>query len=218
MKCIYSLLCLCAVFFLSCNDRIPEAEVVEEEIGIFPDYKEVAIPCNIAPLNFKLKEPCRAIALFSGKDRQIRVDSDNGSFRIPRKKWRRLLEASAGGNLTVGIYIRKDGKWFRYPSFSIQVIEDKIDPYLVYRRIAPGYRMWNRMGIYQRCLEDFEEEAFLDNKQTNNNCMNCHSFCMQDPDLMLFHQRALHSRQTIRNRISTFRMRIGWRCSTINRM
>ena len=40
MKCIYSLLCLCAVFFLSCNDLMPDAEVVEEEIGIFPDYKE----------------------------------------------------------------------------------------------------------------------------------------------------------------------------------
>lgn len=70
-------------------------------------------------------------------------------------------------------------------SFSIQVVEDKIDSYLVYRRIAPGYRMWNRMGIYQRCLEDFTEETFLDNKLTNNNCMNCHSFCMQNPDRML---------------------------------
>ena len=77
--------------------------------------------------------------------------------------------------------------------FSIQVVEDKIDSYLVYRRIAPGYRMWNRMGIYQRCLEDFTEETFLDNKLTNNNCMNCHSFCMQNPDRMLFHQRALHA-------------------------
>ena len=36
----------------------------------------------------------------------------------------------------------------------------------------------------------FRSETFLDNKQTNNNCMNCHSFCMQDPDKMLFHVRA----------------------------
>lgn len=141
-------------------------------------------------------------------------------------------------------------------SFSIQVIKDKIDPYLVYRRIAPGYRMWNRMGIYQRCLEDFTEETFLDNKQTNNNCMNCHSFCMQNPDRMLFHQRALHAgtyiltdgdiekldtktERTISALVYpawhpsgryvafstndtkqdfTFRMRTGWKCSTIDRM
>lgn len=187
MKYLYSLLWLCTVFFFSCNGGLPDAEETEGEIEIFPDYKGVAVPCNIAPLNFKLKEPCEAIALFSGKDQQIRVDSDNGSFQIPEKKWRRLLDASVGGNLTVGIYICKDNRWFRYPPFSIQVIKDKIDPYLVYRRIAPGYRMWNRMGIYQRCLEDFTEETFLDNKQTNNNCMNCHSFCMQNPDRMLFH-------------------------------
>ena len=193
MKYLYSLLWLCTVFFFSCNGGLPDAEETEGEIEIFPDYKGVAVPCNIAPLNFKLKEPCEAIALFSGKDQQIRVDSDNGSFQIPEKKWRRLLDASVGGNLTVGIYICKDDRWFRYPPFSIQVIKDKIDPYLVYRRIAPGYRMWNRMGIYQRCLEDFTEETFLDNKQTNNNCMNCHSFCMQNPDRMLFHQRALHA-------------------------
>ena len=193
MKYLYSLLWLCTVFFFSCNGGLPDAEETEGEIEIFPDYKGVAVPCNIAPLNFKLKEPCKAIALFSGKDQQIRVDSDNGSFQIPEKKWRRLLDASVGGNLTVGIYICKDDRWFRYPPFSIQVIKDKIDPYLVYRRIAPGYRMWNRMGIYQRCLEDFTEETFLDNKQTNNNCMNCHSFCMQNPDRMLFHQRALHA-------------------------
>ena len=190
MKYLYSLLWLCTVFFFSCNGGLPDAEETEGEIEIFPDYKGVAVPCNIAPLNFKLKEPCEAIALFSGKDQQIRVNSDNGSFQIPEKKWRRLLDASVGGNLTVGIYICKDDRWFRYPPFSIQVIKDKIDPYLVYRRIAPGYRMWNRMGIYQRCLEDFTEETFLDNKQTNNNCMNCHSFCMGDPGQMMFHMRA----------------------------
>lgn len=193
MNYLYSLLWFCTIFFLSCNEVLPDAEKVEEEIEIFPDYKEVTIPYNIAPLNFRLKEPCKTIALLSGKGQQIRVDSDNGSFQISEKKWHRLLNASAGGNISIGIYICKDGKWFQYPPFSIRVVKDKIDSYLIYRRIAPGYRMWNRMGIYQRCLEDFTEKVFLDNKLTNNNCINCHSFCMQNPDRMLFHQRALHA-------------------------
>lgn len=119
MKYLYPLLWL--FVFLSCNDVLPDAEETEGEIEIFPDYKEVAVPCNIAPLNFKLKEPCEAIALFSGKDQQIRVDSDNGSFQIPEKKWRRLLDASAGGKLTVGIYIRKEDRWLRYPSFPFRL-------------------------------------------------------------------------------------------------
>ena len=66
MKYLYSLLWLCTVFFFSCNGGLPDAEETEGEIEIFPDYKGVAVPCNIAPLNFKLKEPCEAIALFSG--------------------------------------------------------------------------------------------------------------------------------------------------------
>ena len=193
MNYLYSILWFCTIFFLSCNEVLPDAEEAEGEIEIFPDYKDVTIPCNIAPLNFKLKEPCKTIALLSCKSQQIRVDSDNGSFQISEKKWHRLLNASAGGNISIGIYICKNGKWFRYPPFSIRVAKDKIDSYLVYRRIAPGYRMWNRMGIYQRCLEDFTEKVFLDNKLTNNNCINCHSFCMQNPDRMLFHQRALHA-------------------------
>ena len=49
------------------------------------------------------------------------------------------------------------------------------------------------MGIYERNLTNFDEVTFLSNKQMNNNCMNCHSFCMQDPDKMLFHQRAIHA-------------------------
>ena len=62
MKYLFFLLWFCTVFFFSCNDGLPDAEEADGEIEIFPDYKEVAIPCNIAPLNFKLKEPCEAIA------------------------------------------------------------------------------------------------------------------------------------------------------------
>ena len=46
------------------------------------------------------------------------------------------------------------------------------------------------MGIYQRELSSFDQEPILENRLTDNNCMNCHSFCMQDPDKMLFHVRA----------------------------
>ena len=50
MKYLYTLLWL--FVFLSCNDVLPDAEETEGEIEIFPDYKGVAVPCNIAPLNF----------------------------------------------------------------------------------------------------------------------------------------------------------------------
>lgn len=60
MKYLYSLLWLCTVFFFSCNGGLPDAEETEGEIEIFPDYKGVAVPCNIAPLNFKLERTLRS--------------------------------------------------------------------------------------------------------------------------------------------------------------
>jgi Tol biopolymer transport system component len=45
------------------------------------------------------------------------------------------------------------------------------------------------MGIYQRDLETFNESSVYENKTTNYNCVNCHSFCTQNPDEMLFHMR-----------------------------
>lgn len=193
MNYLYALFLIGLAGLSACNEALPEAKEAEGQVGMFPDYSGTTIPCNIAPLNFRLKEPAKAIVLLSGRDVQIRIDADNGSFRIPQKKWRKLTEASTGDVIQVEIYVCKEKNWFRYAPFSIRVAGEKIDPYLVYRRIAPGYRMWNEMGIYQRNLEDFTETAFLCNKQTNNNCMNCHSFCMQNPDRMLFHQRNMHA-------------------------
>jgi hypothetical protein len=46
------------------------------------------------------------------------------------------------------------------------------------------------MGIYQRHIETFDEKAVLLNTLTDGSCMNCHSFCKNDPQKMLFHIRA----------------------------
>ena len=59
--------------------------------------------------------------------------------------------------------------------------------------------MWNEMGIYQRNLENFEETAILNNTQTDRNCMNCHSFCMQNPEQMQLHIRAKHAGTLLMN-------------------
>ena len=45
------------------------------------------------------------------------------------------------------------------------------------------------MGLYQRNLENYTEMPIIENKMSGRNCVNCHSFCMQNPDKMLFHMR-----------------------------
>jgi dipeptidyl aminopeptidase/acylaminoacyl peptidase len=45
------------------------------------------------------------------------------------------------------------------------------------------------MGIYQRCLSNFEETPIIVNDLTNESCMNCHSFHNYNPGRMMFHSR-----------------------------
>lgn len=184
--------CFYLLLFTTCTSGLPMAEDIACQPGIFPDYKEVTIPNNIAPLNFKLDKKAKSIVLLKSRNFQIRIDSNNGVFEIPPKKWRKLLSDASGEQVICTIYVLVDGLWSRYMPFLFYVVKEPIDPYLVYRKIAPGYRMWGEMGIYQRSLETFNEKTILSNRFTNNNCMNCHSFCMQDPNIMLFHQRSTH--------------------------
>lgn len=178
---------------VACQPSLPEAQAVAEQPEIFPDYRDVTIPCNIAPLNFRLREAAPAIVSLSAGGEELRLKAADGAFSIPMRVWKRLLAAAEGDAITVTLYAERPEGWRRYAPFAWQVAAEPIDPCLVYRKIAPDYRMWNRMGIYQRNLTNFDEEAILDNKQTNHNCMNCHSFCQQDPDRMLFHQRMTHA-------------------------
>ena len=114
----------------------------------------------------------------------------NGAFSIPDTDWEKLLTAAKGKQVEVSVLTEEKGKWNAFLPFHIRVSEDPIDPYIAYRLIDPGYQLWNEMGIYQRELSSFDQEPILENRLTDNNCMNCHSFCMQDPDKMLFHVRA----------------------------
>lgn len=194
MKYITLVLLLCGLGLLGgCTHELPSATGVKELPALFPDYAGVTIPPNMAPLNFRLQERSNSILLLSRGNRQIRLHSKEGIFDIPLKEWRQLLHEASGDSIQLTLYARQKGEWLRYPPFFVYVAKDSIDSYLAYRRIAPGYRMWNEMGIYQRNLETFDESTFLDNKQTDNSCMNCHSFCMQNPDRMLFHQRSAHA-------------------------
>ena len=172
---------------ISCARRPANAEPLSEEAPIFPDYKEVTIPVNIAPLNFSLLDNDKGI-LVAG-DKVFR--SRKGTFHFSPKKWRKLLSKSGdNGSINLEIYIRKDGKWLYYKPFNIHISQDKIDPWFSYRLIPPGYQGWQEMGIYQRDLESYSEKAILTNDLTGGNCMNCHTYMNGDPSKMVFHARA----------------------------
>ena len=195
---MYIIRCICLWMILglmACSGPVRIQKNLEVKPEIFPDYVDVTIPPNIAPLNFKLKDACveaRAILECGPEKLEIKTGKD-ACFVIPASGWKRLLRAASGNHLNVTVQAFVNDEWIAYAPFIIKVAKEPVDGWLAYRLIEPGYELWNRMGIYQRNLENYTENAIIENKMSGNNCMNCHSFCMQNPDRMLFHQRALHA-------------------------
>lgn len=159
---------------------------------IYPDYTDATIPASIAPLNFSVQAEGNACAVFTAEGYTFAVYADKGAFSIPQSNWEKLLVAAKGKRMEVSVLVKEKEAWKSYLPFYMEVSEDPIDSYIAYRLIDPSYQLWGNMGIYQRELASFNQEVILENRQTDGNCMNCHSFCMQDPGKMLFHIRAQH--------------------------
>jgi len=160
---------------------------------IDPDYRDVVIPPNIAPLNFIIGESgvLYKTEISGESGSPIRIRTRHSKVCIPVEPWKSLLEANKGKTLTFQIAVKDSaGQWQSFEPIMNRIAPDPIDSYVAYRLINPGYVLWWNMGIYQRNIETYEESAIMTNRVTKNNCMNCHAFCQQNPDPMMFHMRA----------------------------
>ncbi|MBR6081502.1 MAG: PD40 domain-containing protein [Salinivirgaceae bacterium] len=182
---------LAIIALASCSTKVENAAQTNVELGIYPDYKEVTIPCNIAPINFTITDSAKidAILISCGGD-TLTVKVSNNCTKIDINKWHNFLADKGGKTLTFTPCGKTDGKWLAYKPFNVEVSADSIDKTLVYRLIPPGYEIWNRMGIYQRDLETYNERAIYENRYGKGNCVNCHSFCANNSDQLMIHLRA----------------------------
>lgn len=132
---------------------------------VYPDYRDVTVPCNIAPLNFFYSGDCgMPSTVFSAPGVSFRTRGRN--VCIPARKWAMLLKAAEGSAIEVTSSVL--GTW------RINVSTDPIDEYLTYRLIEPGYEVWDEVEIEQRHLTDFSTVTLASWKNTGNSCMNCH--------------------------------------------
>jgi hypothetical protein len=157
--------------------------VREELPPIYPDYTDVTIPYNIAPLNFLLRGKPDAVEVrLKGATKEILIrDSYKVQFSI--EAWKPLLEAEKGNTITVRIRVKTGKVWTQYAPFYWHVTPEAIDPYLSYRLIEPGDEGWNAIQIRERSIADFSERTIADNNLTDNACMNYHAYGNQDPNL-----------------------------------
>lgn len=166
---------------------IQVSKQLDKDIAITPDYKEVTIPQNIAPMNFQTSLENPTCLLIEGNGGKLTVHAKDGVFQIPASDWKKMLEA--GGDLKMTVCEEQGGAWQAYKPFTMHVAE-KADPYVAYRKLMSRYEQFYRLGIYQRNIETYEESPIYENKLTDYNCVNCHSFPMQNPNKMQLHMRA----------------------------
>lgn len=154
------------VMGLSACSSVPENATKADQLPkIFPDYVGVTVPTQIAPLDFSMAEDgveTIDVVIKGSKAGELHSNGDYADFDID--EWHNLLDQNKGGKLSVTVSVEKDGKWTQYKDFDIHVSPyDLKDWGLTYRRIAPGYEVYGKMGIYQRNLSNFIETPILEN-------------------------------------------------------
>ena len=179
----------------SCTPSVPDNPLATKKSPlIYPDYKDVTVPCNIAPLTFELREAGATsfVTRLSVNDKEIVL---SGSDVVPSiKDWRNLTAGfTKPGKIAVEVFFQKGGKWYADKPFNINVSPDSIDPYLSYRLIPPSYVAYEKLEIMQRDLSSFDEEVIFSNMllatEQSGQCINCHAYKNFKTDNMQFHAR-----------------------------
>lgn len=167
-------------------------------LTIYPDYKEVTVPANVAPLNFHyaIKDAKKASTSFTVGDKTVIIKGTEVEW--PLGKWKSFIAGAEGKTISVSAEARVNGQVVT-DSWNIYVSEDPVDAYLTYRLIEPSFQMWHEVSIMERCIENFDETTICDYKHTDNACMNCHTHVQQRGDLSFFYIRGPHG-GTILNR------------------
>ena len=170
------------------SDYATAVDGSEGPLVIYPDYKEVTIPANIAPLNYRyaMSGVRKASTTFTLGDKSVIIKGTEVEW--PLRKWKSFLADAAGQTIQVKAEAVVDGQTVS-DSWSIFVSEDPVDGYLTYRLIEPSYQMYNEISIMECCVEDFSETVICDYKHTDNACMNCHFHGQSRGDYSLYYIR-----------------------------
>lgn len=187
------LLSLLAALLWSCGGKPSGAALSDRQPALWPDYAGATLPRDIAAPAFVIADT--ASSYFTeigrcGSDPAISLSSSSGEVIPPLSKWHSLLNEAAGDSIYIRVTLTDaQGHSEQLRDVVCPVSSDSIDSWLVYRLLYPGYELWREMGIYQRNLNDYTQEAVLDNADIDLHCVNCHNFAAGSPETMMIHVR-----------------------------
>jgi hypothetical protein len=171
----------CASLFCTKDESVIQGN---EAAPMVPDLRDVTIPSNIAPLNLKIVKPAgkyRAV-LASHESLTLVVESTSPAIFFPDKKWKAILARNVGRDLVMTLSIKeKNGAYRCFAPCTLHIAAEPVDPYIAYRVIKPIFNLWKDVGIYARDLTTFQQREIITGGRFDNGCVNCHSFCNNDP-------------------------------------
>lgn len=186
MKKLYFLFFI-IVMMASCSVSPDNVQEKNEQAPMYPDYTDITIPVNIAPLNFIMRNDPQRVCVYVN-DKEF-YNEAGARVEFDMDRWKNLLEENVGKKLNVRIDALYDNGWEEYKAFTWDVSGDKVDPYLTYRLIEPDYEVFNNLVLQERCVENFETKNFSNYTIVGNKCMNCHTYADQDPGTSMFYVR-----------------------------
>jgi hypothetical protein len=197
MKCKIKFLVLIFCSAILCRSCAPpdvsDASLLEQNVVIFPDYTDIMVPPNIAPLNFRIdSEGDLFLVNFIGETGYSISVSTTKNVIIPIRKWQKLLSENIGKSYQIQIFRKLNSNWQKFPTITNFVSTDSIDPYLTYRFVPPAYDGYSDLNIRQRHLESFDCSDIINNSLTDGSCMNCHITNGGNPDEFVVHFRAVN--------------------------
>ena len=169
----------------------PENAVRSDSLPpIYPDYADVTIPCNIAPLNFLVRGEAEAVeAKVTCGGEELVVNAKGDAVCFDTDDWKKLMAHVTGHRVEVTVTALKDGRWTIYRPFGWDVVADSINSHLSYRLIEPDYEIYQNLMLQERCLENFDERSISNYGLVGNRCMNCHTYANRQPSLSMFYLR-----------------------------
>lgn len=178
---------------VACSASLPEQYTVNGELPeISPEYTNVTIPCNIAPLTFRIDEEADDyVTRFAANGLELIVSGNE--VAVSSDEWNGLIAAAKGDSIKVDVFAQTSGVWEKFKTFSFVVSDDEIDPYISYRLIPPSYVAYEKLTINQRNLTNYDEDVVYSNMmidaEPKGQCINCHAYKNYKTDNMQFHVR-----------------------------
>ena len=180
-------------WLVGCTAAIPDQYVeIDASPAIYPQYSDITIPYNIAPLNVAYEMKGKEFVTELKADGQSLVAKGRHTdWKI--KQWHKFLSSSKGKTIEVNAYVKTEQGWGKYRPIKWRIAEEPIDPYISYRIIAPSYVTYEELSIRQRELATFKEQMIYNNMLLSTGkdgqCINCHSYKNYKTDNMQFHAR-----------------------------